>query len=75
MLLMALGSVSPLACDGIAGDLPNGTISSFCIRQLHPSRADSILVLSLREAEYLTGVTPEELHMGSFLRILKNRTK
>ena len=27
------------------------------------------------EAERLTGVTTEELHLGSFLRILKNRTK
>ena len=27
------------------------------------------------EAERLTGVTSEELHMGSFLRILKNRAK
>ena len=27
------------------------------------------------EAERLTGVTSEELHLGSFLKILKNRTK
>ena len=27
------------------------------------------------EAERLTGVTIEELHFGSFLKILKNRTK
>jgi hypothetical protein len=27
------------------------------------------------EAERLTGVTAEELHMGSFLKILQNRTK
>jgi citrate lyase beta subunit len=27
------------------------------------------------EAERLTGVTPEELHLGSFLKLLNNRTK
>jgi len=31
--------------------------------------------ISEAEAEGLTGVTSEELHMGSFLRILNNRTK
>jgi hypothetical protein len=31
--------------------------------------------ISEGEAERLTGVTVEELHYGSFLKILKNRTK
>jgi hypothetical protein len=30
--------------------------------------------ISEAEAERLTGVTPEELHLGSFLKILKNKT-
>ncbi|MBZ5643511.1 MAG: phosphoenolpyruvate kinase [Acidobacteriia bacterium] len=38
-------------------------------------RAINCGAISEAEAQRLTGVTPEELHMGSFLRILKNRTK
>jgi hypothetical protein len=38
-------------------------------------RAINCGAISEAEAERLTGVTSEELHMGSFLRILKNRTK
>jgi len=38
-------------------------------------RAINCGAINEKEAERLTGVTPEELHMGSFLRILKNRTK
>ena len=38
-------------------------------------RAINCGAISEAEAERLTGVTPEELHLGSFLKILKNRTK
>ncbi len=38
-------------------------------------RAINCGAINEKEAERLTGVTSEELHMGSFLRILKNRTK
>jgi hypothetical protein len=38
-------------------------------------RAINCGAISEAEAERLTGVTSEELHMRSFLRILKNRTK
>jgi hypothetical protein len=38
-------------------------------------RAINCGAISEAEAERLTGVTSEELRMGSFLRILKNRTK
>jgi citrate lyase beta subunit len=38
-------------------------------------RAINCGAINEAEAERLTGVTSEELHMGSFLRILKNRTK
>ena len=38
-------------------------------------RAINCGAISEAEAEGLTGVTSEELHMGSFLRILNNRTK
>jgi citrate lyase beta subunit len=38
-------------------------------------RAINCGAINEAEAERLTGVTAEELHMGSFLRILKNRTK
>jgi citrate lyase beta subunit len=37
-------------------------------------RAINCGAISESEAERLTGVTAEELHMGSFLKILKNRT-
>ncbi len=38
-------------------------------------RAINCGAISEMEAERLTGVTAEELHSGSFLKILKNRTK
>ena len=38
-------------------------------------RAINCGAISEAEAERLTGVTSEELHRGSFLKILKNRTK
>jgi hypothetical protein len=38
-------------------------------------RAINCGAISETEAERLTGVTPEELHLGSFLKILKKRTK
>src|SRR5882762_4972584 len=38
-------------------------------------RAINCGAISEAEAERLTGVTPEELHLGSFLKILNNRTK
>jgi hypothetical protein len=38
-------------------------------------RAINCGAISETEAERLTGVTPEELHLGSFLKILNNRTK
>jgi len=38
-------------------------------------RAMNCGAISEAEAERLTGVTPEELHLGSFLKILNNRTK
>ena len=38
-------------------------------------RAINCGAISQAEAERLTGVTSQELHLGSFLRILKNRTK
>ena len=38
-------------------------------------RAINCGAISEAEAERLTGVTTEELHFGSFLKILKNRTK
>ena len=38
-------------------------------------RAINCGALTEAEAQRLTGVTSEELHMGSFLRILKNRAK
>ena len=38
-------------------------------------RAINCGAISEAEAQRLTEVTPEELHMGSFLRILKNRAK
>ena len=38
-------------------------------------RAINCGAISESEAERLTGVTAEELHLGSFLKILKNRTK
>jgi hypothetical protein len=38
-------------------------------------RAINCGAINEAEAERLTGVTPEELHLGSFLRILKNRAK
>jgi hypothetical protein len=38
-------------------------------------RAMNCGAISEGEAERLTGVTVEELHYGSFLKILKNRTK
>ncbi len=38
-------------------------------------RAINCGAISQAEAERLTSVTTEELHMGSFLKILKNRTK
>jgi hypothetical protein len=38
-------------------------------------RAINCGAISETEAERLTGVTVEELHFGSFLKILKNRTK
>ena len=38
-------------------------------------RAINCGAISETEAERLTGVTAEELHSGSFLKILKNRTK
>ncbi len=38
-------------------------------------RAINCGAISEAVAERLTGVTPEELHLGSFLKILKNRTK
>jgi len=38
-------------------------------------RAINCGAISEAEAERMTGVTIEELHFGSFLRILKNRTK
>jgi hypothetical protein len=38
-------------------------------------RAINCGAISETEAERLTGVTPEELHLGSFLKILKNRTR
>ena len=38
-------------------------------------RAINCGAISEQEAERLTGVTAEELHMGSFLRILKNRKR
>ena len=38
-------------------------------------RAINCGAIDQAEAERLTGVTSEELHMGSFLRILKNRAK
>jgi citrate lyase beta subunit len=38
-------------------------------------RAINCGAISEAQAQRLTGVTPEELHLGSFLKILKNRTK
>ena len=38
-------------------------------------RAINCGAISEAEAERLTGVTPEELHLGSFLKLLNNRTK
>ena len=38
-------------------------------------RAINCGAISEAQAQGLTGVTPEELHLGSFLKILKNRTK
>jgi hypothetical protein len=38
-------------------------------------RAINCGAISEAEAERLTGVTAEELQMGSFLRILNNRTQ
>ncbi|MGD0906025.1 MAG: phosphoenolpyruvate kinase [Candidatus Acidiferrales bacterium] len=38
-------------------------------------RAINCRAIGEAEAERLTGVTAQELHMGSFLKILKNRTK
>jgi hypothetical protein len=38
-------------------------------------RAINCGAISEAEAKRLTGVTPEELHLGSFLKILNNRTK
>jgi citrate lyase beta subunit len=38
-------------------------------------RAINCGAISEAEAEHLTGVAPEELHLGSFLKILNNRTK
>jgi len=38
-------------------------------------RAINCGAISEAEAERLAGVTPEELHLGSFLKILNNRTK
>jgi hypothetical protein len=38
-------------------------------------RAINCGAISEEEAEHLTGVAPEELHLGSFLKILNNRTK
>jgi len=37
-------------------------------------RAINCGAISEAEAERLTGIAPEELHLGSFLKILKNRT-